>query len=181
MKYYLVKDMYNIDANGNPDIDYSFNMFSDWDICRYYSYDNCVGVVQTKHAGDKLSVYMPFWDKYKLHTVDKAEYTKLSTEINLSGYNQNTTIKVDVADNTKLLTVAYLKNSVPNAQQLSNWAGSRFTYGSSIDGLNMLSSGPTLMTMDYSFAGLRLSHMKTKEHLLYNDMGFIPLHRPDAS
>ena len=186
-KYYFIRDNYNVIDSTNPDADVTMNILSGFIIEKFYNFDNCIGTVQTKKDDNGISIYMPFWDRYKLYS-ENNENTTLSTEVKLENvFGGVNNIKVDVVDNKKMLTIAYLKNNIEELglDDLTNYLGHAINYSSGYSNLTTQEvniSSPYIVTKEFKYDKKTITEVDfERSYLLYNDMGFIPLHKGENS
>jgi hypothetical protein len=78
---------------------------------KFYNYENCIGIIYKKQNTNKLSIYMPFWDKFKLYSKEAENTTLKIEDINLIDIKNGANALIDVVDNKKMLTIAYITNN----------------------------------------------------------------------
>ena len=185
-KYYLIRDNYNVIDPNNPDADVTMDILPGFTIEKFYNFDNCIGTVQTKKDTNGISIYMPFWDRYKLYS-ENNENTSLRTFIRLENIYNTNDIKVDVVDNKKMLTIAYLKNNISTLglNGLTNYLGHAINYSNGYSNLTtqtVATNSPYVVTKEFKYDEKSITSVDfERSYLLYNDMGFIPLHKRENS
>ena len=187
-KYYLIRDNYNVSNSFNPDADTRMTILSGFTVEKFYNFNNCIGTVQTKKdVNGSISIYMPFWDRYKLYS-ENNENTSLSIAVSLQNIYNTDNIKVDVVDNKKMLTIAYLKNDINTLElstNISNYLGYAINYNSGYSNLttqNVEVDSPYIVTKEFKYDEKTITEVDfERSYLLYNDMGFIPLHKGENS
>lgn len=191
-KYYLIRDNYNVSNSFNPDADTRMTILSGFTVEKFYNFDNCIGTVQIQKDDKGISIYMPFWDRYKLYSENNENTslsnTSLSIAISLENIYNKDNIKIDVVDNKKMLTIAYLKNDINTLElstNISNYLGYAINYNNGYSNLttqNVEVDSPYIVTKEFKYDEKTITEVDfERSYLLYNDMGFIPLHKGENS